>query len=205
MSTGDLFLNRELSQWHTPPRLVTRVVRDLVGARAFGKHVVEPSAGAGAFVDELLKVIGPDGKITAVEIDPRWAEFLRARYALEPRVVVVEGDYLRTSIKCDLVVGNPPYEEGLDTDFMSKALHDAGEFFYVLQTRVLHASERNDRVWARAALRALGICVRRPSFGGGSAKGDFCAFHVSRLEPGEVDPPCIIQRWTDDWSERWKR
>ena len=192
---------RAMSAWHTPPRLVRRVVHDLVGAHWLsGKHVVEPSAGAGAFVDALLPVIGEFGRVTAVELDAEWAAHLRAKYAAEPRVTVVEADYLTTRIECDLVLGNPPYEGGNDTAFMAHALDCAGRFAFVLQTRVMHGRERQERVWARAAVRELGVCVGRPSFGGGAAKGEFSAFRVSLLAPGETDPTCGVQRWADDWS-----
>ena len=194
--------SRALSQWHTPPRLVRRVVHDLVGARwLLGKHVVEPSAGAGAFVDALLEVIGEMGRVTAVEMDPQWAAHLRARYVDEPRVTVVEADYLATRIDCDIVLGNPPYEGGNDTAFMAHALDCAGRFAFVLQTRVQHGRERHERVWSRAAVREMGVCVGRPSFGGGSAKGEFSAFRVSLLAAGETSPTCGVQRWTDDWSQ----
>ena len=210
LALGDeLVKGRGLSQWHTPPRLVHRVVHALVGASwLFGKHVVEPSAGGGAFVDALLEVIGEFGRVTAVELDLAWAAHLRARYAYDPRVTIVEGDYLTTRIQCDIVLGNPPYEDGLDCAFMAHALDCAGRFAFVLQSRVLHGREREDRVWSRACVRDQGVCVGRPSFGGGSAKGEFSAFRVSLMQEQEatdyratgVRPLRGEQRWADDWS-----
>lgn len=206
--TDDPTKGRALSQWHTSAPLVRRVVHSLVGAHWLsGKHVVEPSAGAGAFVDALLEVVGEFGRVTAVEFDPAWAAHLRVRYADEPRVTVVEADYLATRIACDIVIGNPPYEDGLDCAFMAAALDDAGRFAFVLQTRVLHGREREERVWSRACVRDQGVCVGRPSFGGGAAKGEFSAFRVSLMHEQElaeyratgIRPSRGEQRWNDDW------
>ena len=199
--TDDPAKTRALSQWHTPRKLAHRVVRDLVGGWARGRHIVEPSAGGGVFVDELLEVIGEFGRVTAVELDPAWAARLRARYAHEPRVTVVEADYLTTRIECDLVAGNPPYEDGLDTAFMAHALDTAGRFAFVVQTRAMHCQDRYARVWSRAARRNLAFCVRRPSFGGGSAKGDFCAVKASLMGSDEPNIHPTIEDWADDWSE----
>ena len=77
LSLGDFApeLLPELSQFHTPTKLAKRM-----GAYADvlpGMRVLEPSAGGGNIVRELVKA---GAEVDAVEIDPRWCTVLRKEF-----------------------------------------------------------------------------------------------------------------------------
>ena len=84
-------VNRTLGQFFTPEPVVKRMV---ALRRNFGT-VLEPSAGAGAFLPEL----GPDA--VAVEID--------AALARDPRITVSDFFEFPVQRTFDTIIGNPPY------------------------------------------------------------------------------------------------
>lgn len=79
-----------------------------------GQRVLEPSAGTGHLVDHILQEFD-EPQITAVEIDPFRANVLRRKYADNPRVEVIEADFMRWAAgaygrrQFDTVVMNPPF------------------------------------------------------------------------------------------------
>ena len=83
-------------------------------------HVLEIGAGTGALTDRLLSV----GRVTAIERDPRLAEFLREEFADERaagRLTVVEGDALAVDLPAfDASVSNLPY--GASSEFLFRLL-----------------------------------------------------------------------------------
>ncbi len=83
-------------------------------------HLLEIGAGTGALTDRLLSV----GRVTAVERDPRLAEFLREEFTEEcaaGRLAVVEGDALAVSLPAfDASVSNLPY--GASSEFLFRLL-----------------------------------------------------------------------------------
>ena len=89
-----------------------------------GAHLLEVGAGTGALTDRLLRAVGPDGHVTAVERDPALAAFLREEFADEladgrtgksdrsgaGRLTVVEGDATEIAFpEVDASVSNLPY------------------------------------------------------------------------------------------------
>jgi 16S rRNA (adenine1518-N6/adenine1519-N6)-dimethyltransferase len=100
-----------------PPDLGQHLLRD---ARAIGRvvdaarlrrgeTVLDAGAGAGALTRPLAEVVGPEGRVVAVEIDPAMAA--RLRDGLPPHVEVVEADLLDVPFPEGLhaVVANPPF------------------------------------------------------------------------------------------------
>jgi len=191
----------ELGQWFTPPWLAAEVA-DAVYVE--GLRVLEPSAGDGAIVRAVLDA-GAEA-VLAVEIDPAMAAKLRARFAGEP-VDVVEGDFLSLAFAdegdrlhpngWDVIVGNPPYDDGVDGDHLARiadllehatnvATGNAGdgwihpiEASLLLRTVALHSGDRFDRVWQRLFVQSLRPVVDRVSFPP--------AGNVAAAEPGKID------------------
>src|ERR1035441_7206185 len=64
---------------------------DQLGVRA-NDHVLHLGCGTGYYTAILAEVAGPQGKITAIEIDADLAERARAALAPWPQVAVVKGD-----------------------------------------------------------------------------------------------------------------
>lgn len=76
-------------------------------AKPEGRTVLEIGAGDGRLTAAVLE-LGPK-RITAVEIDPGFAELLRGRFAGRP-VEVLEADAMDAELpEADVVVGNIPY------------------------------------------------------------------------------------------------
>src|SRR6478672_5674500 len=76
-----------------------------------GDTVIEIGPGRGALTEELLKRAG---RMIAVEIDHKLAENLRAKYAAEKKLTIVERDVLHVPLAelveaPFVVVGNVPY------------------------------------------------------------------------------------------------
>jgi len=71
--------------------------------------VIEIGPGRGALTERLLKRAA---RVVAVEVDPYLAAHLRARFAGEPRLEVVESDVLETDLTAwgpAAIAGNLPY------------------------------------------------------------------------------------------------
>jgi protein-L-isoaspartate(D-aspartate) O-methyltransferase len=72
------------------PALHARMLH-LLGA-APGDHVVHAGAGSGYYTAILAELVGPAGRVTAVEFDPALAAAARENLRGWPRVTVVQGD-----------------------------------------------------------------------------------------------------------------
>jgi len=98
LATGLMPPDNPLDFYRTPESLAERLAQLVSGQR-----LLEPSAGDGAIVRALLKV-HPTAEITAVEVEPKRAEKLRAL-----SVTVIEGDFLAHHGEYDGVAMNPPF------------------------------------------------------------------------------------------------
>lgn len=62
------------------------------GAPREGEHIVHVGAGVGYYSAIMAELVGPSGKVTAIEYDPELAERARANLAAYPNATVVQGD-----------------------------------------------------------------------------------------------------------------
>lgn len=70
-------------------------------------HVVELGPGTGVFTEAVLALLRPEARLTAVEINPRFADALRERF---PQVGVINGSAEhRTPDDIDVVVSGLPW------------------------------------------------------------------------------------------------
>ena len=187
-----------LSQWHTPDALAQRIVEwselHRLGPDA---HILEPSAGGGAFLRGLARAgQGFRGHVDAVELDPTWA----ARIASLPRPMlkydVENRDYLTRAAparRYDATIQNPPYEGGLDGLFVEKAMSESDRIVALIRTVALNGKARCERVWSRVGhgrewlMRRLAFLSERPDFGGSDgAATDFCVVQLQRAALGEL-------------------
>ncbi len=115
----------------TPPELARRMV-ELADVQP-GQRVLEPSAGTGNIIAEIFRgLMGADcGHVTAIELNPRVAEILRADrnkrlYANDANYQIICEDFLevapeaRGTFHC--IVMNPPFENGADIKHIQHAL-----------------------------------------------------------------------------------
>ncbi len=72
-----------------------------------GETVIEVGPGLGILTAALAEAVGGAGRVVAVELDKRLAEYLQTAYAATPQVTILQQDILRTT-PGDLV-GAAPY------------------------------------------------------------------------------------------------
>lgn len=85
------------------------VLADIVEAAAVQRDetVIEVGPGLGILTAALADVVGPAGRVVAVELDKRLAPYLQTAYAAVPQVTIVQRDILRVA-PGDLI-GDAPY------------------------------------------------------------------------------------------------
>jgi predicted RNA methylase len=171
-----------LSQWFPPAPLAERIVRWALEGWPEPQTILEPSAGDGALIRPLPETWGR--RVTACEIDPRWNVDL----CMLPQIgVILAGDFLtfQPTGPYDLCLMNPPYEYGLDGDFVAAALRCSRRVVALLRLAALAGVQRRHQIWERACLRRLAILSGRPSFVGpstGSPRHDFCVVEIVHEE-----------------------
>lgn len=166
-STG----RRPLDGYFTPEALAVSLV-DRIVADGFwhGGHVMEPSAGKGAFVNAITA--HQPQLIRAVDIDPE-----RCRELEDGSVAVVQcADFLKMPIDhpMELVLGNPPFN-GAEAH-VRHALSFRARFGAVAFLLRLAFLETQDRApfWAEHPASKIYVLSERPSFTGGGT--DNCAY-----------------------------
>ena len=179
-SLGDFAppMNPALSQWHTPQNLADRMAAWCVRP---GLRVLEPCAGGGALVRAALAC---GGHVSAVEIDPAWAQTLRAEYA---DVDIQTADFFKLVPPLydqpdahALVLMNSPYEDGQDALWIERALEFAPQVVALVPSRILYGVSKYERIWSKHTLARLANLVRRPVFAGSGGKFDLCVVDVKR-------------------------
>jgi SAM-dependent methyltransferase len=151
--TGEPDLQFGLSQYFTPLwicRLLAAWVPPTV-------RVLEPSCGSGNMIAALLERGHDPELITAVEIDPHWADYARARF--NGQVHVITGDFFEVKRKrwngaspfFDMAWGNPKFEENSHARFIRHCLQLCPLVCFVLPTSVEYSRERDGELWAKHA------------------------------------------------------
>lgn len=193
-------LRPQLSQYHTPVKLARRMVV-WAGVRP-GMHVLEPSAGGGNIVRELVRA---GAHVYAVEIDLAWARYLAAEFTHPAPVYVSCRDFLAVEpdeIDCqadhfDVVVMNPPLDNGVGPDHIRHALQWAPRVVSVLRGQDLHGIARHELLWSRCDVAQIAFSVRRPVYAGGGGQIETVIVDVRRS--GTYHEPQRIEHWADDW------
>ena len=172
----------EGDRYYTPP-WVTRQFTDIVLPDICGstlpRHILEPSAGGGAFVGPLRKAtshviwdddLSKDGRtiIHAVDLDPLAGPWPDADESY------VKTDFLsyHSDVDYDLTAGNPPFEPAIR--FVQHALELSEIVSFLLRIGFIASKER--RQWLRAnPPRHLHMLAHRPAFlrKGGSDSCDY--------------------------------
>lgn len=197
--------NRDLSlsQWLTPPELAQRVVEWAGPPISPFKEwrVLEPSAGNGALVRPLLAA---GAQVCAVELDTRYFDAL---VELNPSGRVIAGNFLKLEPddamqlgRFDLVVTNPPYEEGQDVQFILHALKFAPRVVGIFRSALLHGATRKRELWSQVRPTRLAFLSERPKFGeGNGARSDFMVAELVSLRYPELHAggphPITVEVW----------
>ena len=98
--------SRRMGQNFLVDRDVLAGIVAAAGVRS-GETVIEVGPGLGILTAALAEAVGDTGRVVAVELDKRLAEYLQTAYAATPQVTILQQDILRTT-PGDLV-GAAPY------------------------------------------------------------------------------------------------
>jgi site-specific DNA-methyltransferase (adenine-specific) len=139
-----------LGQYMTPAWAAAELVDIYFGDLSPADSVVEPSCGAGAFLQAIPGNIPACG----VEIDPALAAIAR-RCSGRP---VVVGDFCSAELPLTptAVIGNPPFRKALVTGFLDRAwelLPDEGRVGFILPAFVFQASSNVEALATRWSIR----------------------------------------------------
>lgn len=113
---------RTMEQFFTPPEIADRLVE--MAMPSSRDEVLEPSAGAGAIIDALVRGGVHLTQITAVELDPALVADLRTKFG-QYYQMVHEGNFLTLpdyGATFDIIVMNPPFGRGADMAHVTHAL-----------------------------------------------------------------------------------
>lgn len=137
----------------TPRALALTICRKLETLIQIPRHVLEPGAGEGAFMDAAEQT-WPRANIVGMDLEPRSPGVLR-------------GDFLTSPAggSQSLVLGNPPYL--LAEQFVHAGLRHvelSGHVAFLLRLSFLGGQGRADSLWSKRNLRWLAPITPRPSF-----------------------------------------
>jgi hypothetical protein len=179
---------RARSAWYTPDSVADTLAGLAAGGWTAAKHrtrVLEPACGDGALIRGLLRAapsLRP--RVTAIDIAPvrshidgvEWqtGDFLAMPGPIEPY---------------DLAILNPPYEGGLDSRFVERAMDQSLRVAALVRLALLESARSHRRIWSRVErgewyLHDLAIYSRRPAFlpGGAPSDGGKTAFAIVVLD-----------------------
>jgi 16S rRNA (adenine1518-N6/adenine1519-N6)-dimethyltransferase len=118
-----------------------------------GENILEIGPGKGAITDLLAERAG---RLVAIEIDPRLADVLKARYAGNERVEIVEGDILKVALPAFAgparVIGNLPYY--ITSPILMRLFENAGQFEQIV---LMVQREVAERLTAKPGTRDYGL------------------------------------------------
>jgi predicted RNA methylase len=185
---GEPELSPALSQWHTPDWIARR----LAAWVPMGARVLEPSCGFGNLIAALQRV-NQTARVTAIELDPASATHCRQRFELNSNVRVINADFKSDSWgRFDVVLMNPPFENGLHAEFLDIALDCAPVVLAILPVATEFGEERDRTFWARKGrVTRRARLPERVKYGGDSqASFETVALRVERRAdvrlPGEL-------------------
>lgn len=186
------------SQFFTPMWVARRLAKWIPPTH----HVLEPSAGSGNLIAALLERGHPVSLITAVEQDPRWAEYLTERF---PGLPVYGGNFFGVKWQpgtfFDVCLMNPPYEGNLHCEFVGHALGLAREVIGVFPCSFEFTQERDALLWATKARVTHRVRFpERLDFGGDeSGKQDSVALRIVARRHERKDELAVVS------EEVWRK
>lgn len=145
-----------LNAYHTPDR-VARACLSTIAAELAGASVLEPHAGAGAFVRAAVGVGA--GIVYANDINPIAPGFVQAAARFAEPV-----DFLATTFerRYDWVTGNPPFDEAEAHIRRAHAACRVGVGF-LLRLAILEGEKRR-ALWTQLPPSDIYTLVQRPAF-----------------------------------------
>lgn len=142
----------------TPPHLVAKMLKMVEG---YPEKILEPSAGKGDLIDAIKQHYGgcwggPSKSIYAIEIDPTLQATLRGK-----GVKVLDSDFLAYAgaDKFDLIIGNPPFEDGDKHLLWAIETMYRGQIIFLLNAETLRNPHTKTRKLLVRKLDELGATI----------------------------------------------
>jgi len=148
-----------LDRYYTPPACALACLRDAAPFLPEPRRIVEPSVGAGAWVD-AARELWPNAVVVGYDVDPDAAGLARC----DERHV---GDWLELGGECDLLLGNPPYK--LLAAWLARSVERAPSSLYLLRGTALGSDRRAAWHEANPPARTWTV-LPRPVWEGPSAR-----------------------------------
>lgn len=204
-----------LDQYFTPDRLARRIVEwTWDGADVpRGTHILEPSAGAGAFVRHIPKNV----RLTALDIDPEMVRRLEA-IRRPGGYTVHQAEFGRWPAQrgvFDLAIMNPPYGGGADGRHVARAARLCPRVVALVRANFVLGKDRFHDLFRWCRLTRVAVLVRRPNFvdaagepHGGGPRHDFVVIEVVRREGDRLERTGDFEVDTDEtqiewWLDKW--
>ena len=181
---------RRAADRYPTPAPLARYLVGLLPELALSGRVLEPSCGAGAWLEAVWST-GWRGELLGVDIEP------------DPSVDLV-ADFLRDEIPdgWDLVLGNPPYS--LAEPFVRRSLElvkVGGLVAFLLRLSFLESRKRLP-LWSEHRLDRVHVLAERPSFteDGRSDSAAYALFVWRRMAPHvQLMPHCPTALTVHSW------
>lgn len=110
---------RDRFQFFPTPKELAEYVVELAEI-SNGLEILEPSAGRGAIIEEILQETWPK-YISALELDPKNIEILEEKYSRLSNII--QSDFLEyKELKYDRIIMNPPYTKKQDLFHIKHAI-----------------------------------------------------------------------------------
>lgn len=197
--------SRSLSQFYTPPKLARRVWHWIGEDPTLKTDVVcEPAAGRGALILPMLLSTPRPRAIYAFDIDPANCDYMRDGSAgAAPEVQIFCDNFLTHTEEppdwgADLVLQNPPFEDGGMVDFIFAALIVAPVTVGIFPASIVYGQGRFDQLWRHIDIERGVWLSERPDFGGEfGAKTDFVVLQLrKRWRPrNRFEPFKLAMEW----------
>lgn len=197
---GEPPLRSDLSQWHTPQTVARRLAAWVQPTM----RVLEPACGSGNLIAALLERGHDPARILGVELDAAWMEHAYERFSKQ-RVQIVQGDFLKLaslySDHADVVLMNPPFEDGAHSAFVEKALEISELVIGIFPVTIEFGKDRDRDLWAKKArvVRRARLPDRVKYGGSFSASFETVALKIVRRDrPRASDEVLTVQEevWT---------
>jgi SAM-dependent methyltransferase len=191
----------DVSQWWSPEPIARRAV-ELLGVRP-GDRVLDLGAGTGAL---SRAVIAAGGIVTAVELDPKFEDELRA--VVGDRGSVVIGDVLSVELeRHDLAITNPPWELDWEARFLLRGASLARRCAGIVSADAHHTPKRLEGGWRHLREHVVEHCVPRVAYsarGTGQEETDLVVVSL-RSRPRASGEHDTVQVGTFEWRTPTKR
>lgn len=219
----------KLAPWLTRPPLAVRVaefaLRLVDVARDRPIRILEPSAGKGALIEGLIhaeaaladiqKRAPRAFEITAIELHRGRARVLAERF---PQITIVNRCFVTwfedtyeagwtpdRPRPFDLVLANPPFDDGQDADHVDPMTRLAERSVVLLRTAFLHGTTDRARIFDEVRCKREAVLRSRPSFDDdengkeGGPRHEFTVFDFERPTTGWRRARGEVDRVTREW------